>query len=129
MKKMLSLLLSILLVSVVFAQQQPIVSTTQYCKDTERICYESCKSESNDIKTYIDQTKADVQRDTEGLGMYLLEQFKSEINSFVRKVILSFSISVLGIMLIIEGIIGYVRIKKEQDLLLSISERVNERVK
>ena len=118
MKKMLYIVLGLLLINFVYAQEGMV------CRDVERLCYEGCKTESQEVKTYIDKTKADIQKDTEGLGYYLLDEFKKEINSFVRKVILSFSISVLGIMLIIEGIIGYIRIKKEQDLLLSINEKI-----
>jgi len=57
-------------------------------------------------------------------GNSLLDRFQTTLTENIKITIVYVTLSLFGIMLVVNGIIGYLRLKKESELLLIIAERL-----
>ena len=113
-----SILLIMLLLSVaVVAELQP--------SDIQKIVRDENAKLKEDIITHQEQLKTDIREESMSFATQVMTDFIAVIEDAQKKVVIIAVLGISGAILFIEGILGFIRIKKESSLLLLLKRDID----
>jgi len=93
--------------------------------DIQKVVREENKKTIDEISTKLDKTKTDIQTETIDFANRVMADVSKMITDTEKKIILISGVSIIGILLLIEGILGFIRIRREQNVLLIIKKDID----
>jgi hypothetical protein len=117
-KTNMSILLFLVVLPLAIAELAP--------QDVQKIVREENQRSVEEIKKYTEQTRKDIQTEVYGLANQVFDDMSEKIVKTEKKLLLIGTMSFLGIISLSQGIIGYIRIKKESNALLIMQKDMND---
>lgn len=114
---MLVILLLIVTTNLVLAEVTPA--------DLQKIVREENKKTTDEIMQKLEVQKKSTIDDIYALANTMASDFQKIVTDTEKKIILISAVSLIGIILLTEGILGFIRIRKEQNVLLILKKDIN----
>jgi hypothetical protein len=93
--------------------------------DVQKVVREENKKTVDDVSKKVDDATKALEQKTIDFANRVMADFVKIIEDTEKKIILLASITIVGLIGMVEGIIGFIRIKKEQNLLLLLKNDIN----